>query len=97
MVRADRGELTKLPGNAAFSSAMWLGVVHDQQRAGRSMLSVGTSIGPLTKVRGSSKGRGPKPRTHFKALAPVRSWDPYGPLGAATGGARGVISGMFDG
>ena len=42
MVRADpmmgpisinQGELTKLPGIAAFSSAVWLGVVHDQQRA----------------------------------------------------------------
>ena len=33
MVRADQGELTKLPEIAAFSSAVWLGVVHDQQRA----------------------------------------------------------------
>ena len=33
MVRADQDELTKLPGIAAFSSVVWLGVVHDQQRA----------------------------------------------------------------
>ena len=33
MVRADRGELTKLPGIATFSSLVSLGVVHDQQRA----------------------------------------------------------------
>ena len=35
MVRADHGELTKLPGIATFSSLVSLGVVHDQQRARR--------------------------------------------------------------
>jgi len=33
VVRADQGELTKLPGIATFSSLVSLGVVHDQQRA----------------------------------------------------------------
>ena len=32
MVRADQGELTKLPGIATISSTVWLEVVHDQQR-----------------------------------------------------------------
>ena len=35
MVRADQGELTKLPEIASFSSLVSLGVVHDQQRARR--------------------------------------------------------------
>ena len=34
-MRADHGELTKLPGIATFSSLVSLGVVHDQQRARR--------------------------------------------------------------
>ena len=33
MVRADQGELTKLPGIATPCSLVPLGVVHDQQRA----------------------------------------------------------------
>ena len=33
MVRADQGELTKVPEIATFSSLVSLGVVHDQQRA----------------------------------------------------------------
>jgi hypothetical protein len=33
VVRADQGELTKLPGIATLSSVVPLGVVHDQQRA----------------------------------------------------------------
>ena len=32
VVRADEGELTKLPGIATISSTVWLEVVHDQQR-----------------------------------------------------------------
>ena len=33
MVRADQGELTKVPEIATFSSLVSLGAVHDQQRA----------------------------------------------------------------
>ena len=32
-VRADQGNRTELPGSGTPSSAVWLGVVHDQQRA----------------------------------------------------------------
>ena len=46
MVRADQGELTKLPRIAAFSSAMWLGVVHDQQQAPYDVGGRETSGGP---------------------------------------------------
>ena len=56
MVRADQGELTKLPGIATFSSLVSLGVVHDQQRAPYDVGSYSSGWSPTPRMGPCNSG-----------------------------------------
>ena len=49
-MRADQGELTKLPGIVTFSSLVSLGVVHDQQRAPYDVGSQSSGWSPTPRM-----------------------------------------------